>query len=336
MKKILEVRYPYVRGLPDHAFYLSSILDDSEVDKWLSNQYIHMTCNKNFIERNTLGFDFYMDYYRCPYLEISYLPNVLIGNDKKKVWELLKKMLEDNYYIALSMDENIVPNRQFYQCGKKTPHNNFLYGYDDFNVYLGCFDRIGKFIFETFPVEHFLEALWIDEEHKLRLSRRVKNSRYDVNNAYICRSLEDYIRGTDLEQEYAYVVLDGVSKKKAYGWNVYKYMMEFYSTLSDTGIEVDFRPIFMLVEQKKCMLKRLNILDSSINLSTKEYTDVYLNIVKELNIALNYLIKYSFCGKTDCLKKVSEKIGKCKEIEKELFSELLAFYKEVENYDRNN
>lgn len=332
MKKILEVRYPDVRGLPDHAFFLSSILDDKEVDKWLSNQYIHITCNKNFVERNTLGFDFFMDYYRCPYLEISYLPNVLVRDDREKTWDLLKQLLEENYYIALSMDENIVPNRQFYQCGKATYHNNFLYGYDESRVYLGCFDRIGKYIFEALPIELFLRALWIDEEHKLRLSKRVKNDRYDINNIYIYRSLEDYIRGTDLEQEYAYCVSDRVSKTKAYGWNVYEYMMEFYFTLNCTGIELDLRPIFMLIEQKRCMLKRLEVLECNVNVSTKEYQADYINMVKELNIALNYLIKYSFCGKIDCLKRASEKIGICREKEKNLFSDLIVFYKEVKNY----
>ena len=62
MGKIIPLVYPILRGLPDHAIYTAGLVSEIYRNNWISNQYIHMTCNKNFKERKCLGFDFFVDY----------------------------------------------------------------------------------------------------------------------------------------------------------------------------------------------------------------------------------------------------------------------------------
>lgn len=319
----LKVEYPFVRGLPDHAFFLSAIGDQELADKWISNQYIHITCNKNFVERNVLGFDFYLDYKRCPYLEIAYLPDCIVQKDRNSVWDLLCKLIDNQYYIALGLDENIIPNRQYYNCGIPRYHNHFIYGYSEDGIYVGCFNKVGKYIFDYIDKELFFDALLLSEERKLQVIRRIENRRYDLNLKFIIRSLIDYINGEELPRKYDFVIPDQVSDWKAFGWKVYPYLIEYYSTLHETGMDIDLRPIFMMMEHQKCMVKRIELIRKSYDIDLSDQSIGFMELRKELDIALKYLIKYSISQNTKALNAVVTKLDFCMVQEKKIYDKLI-------------
>lgn len=331
MENILPVSYPFVRGLPDHAFYLSVIGDNSE--KWIGNQYINITCNKNFNERKVLGFDFYIDYNKCPYINVSEIPACIIEHSEEALWKLVCDLIDDGYYLAVGLDENLIYNRQYYQSGQPVYHNNFIYGYDNERVYLGGFNRVGKYIFEPIEKKLFLKTFKVDENIKLIVIKTVGNERYDINEKYILRCLKDYISGTDLAEEYAYVIPMEASTKKAFGWNVYEYMIDYYSSLEDTGLNKDHRPLFMMGEQKKCMIKRLEILEKRWDISLITEKNMAFKLHQELEKALNYFLKYMYTHDKKCLAKVKLKLEECQFEEKDLYYKLIEKFREMTGDD---
>ena len=319
MSKILPVRYPYVRGLPDHAFYQSIIIKEEELNNWLSNSYIHVTCNENFVERKVLGFDFFVNYRECPYIDLSYVPSIVIPRDK--IWESLCNLVDADYYIALFLDENIVPNRQFYKSGIVSYHNNLFYGYDDENAYLGCFDKNGKYIFEALNKKLFLDALVMNENRKFEVISKISNERYSVNVQFILHSLKEYLDGENIAERYSYKIPDNASPYKAYGWRVYLYMIEFYSSLAETGMDPDVRPLFMMIEHKKCMIRRLEMQSGG-----RELYDKVMYLMKKLDISLKYLLKYTLSKEKNNLIKLTDNLKECAELEKMLLKKIIAFY----------
>ena len=319
----LDVRYPFVRGLPDHAFFLSAIADERKVNNWIANQYIHVTCNKNFLERKKIGFDFYLDYFRCPYLEIGYVPLCLIGNTVKEWWDVIRTLVSNKHYIALFLDENIIPNSQFYQQGKKSYHNNFVYGYDENAVLLGSFNKVGKYIFDKIPLKLFLKALVIDESRRLQIIKRIENDRYGINLQVIINSLKDYIEGVEVSKKYDYIIMDQASEWKAYGWEVYKFLIQYYRTLKETNLNLDIRPLFMLVEHKKCMLARIDLLKNSVSFDIVKYSNDFRVLQEESHRALLYALKYMYVPKEQYLDIIAKKLKFCGEKEKEVYPVLI-------------
>lgn len=319
----LKVEYPFLRGLPDHAFFLSAMGEQELTDKWIANQYIHITCNENFIERNVLGFDFYLDYKRCPYLEISYLPNCVVQKDRNSIWNLICKLIDNQYYIALGLDENIIPNRQYFGCGIPRYHNHFIYGYKEDGIYVGCFNKVGKYIFDYIDKSLFFDALLLSEERKLQVVRRTENKRYELNLDFIIRSLTDYIDGVDLPKKYDFIIPDQVSDWKAFGWKVYPYLIEYYSTLHKTGMEIDFRPVFMMVEHQKCMVKRIELIGQKFDISLSDESQAFINLQRELDVALKYILKYTLSKNMNALDNAVSKLESCMIQEKRAYDSLI-------------
>ena len=327
---------PFVRGLPDHAIYTSIISNSRYLHNWIANHYISITCNKNILERKTPGFDFFVDYYKCPYLDISKMPGEFALFYSDNIWDKLCEILDNGYIIQLALEESRMTNRQGSNLPYENIHNNCLYGYDRTCAYLGFFNKNGIYEYEKCPKEIFLKSLRVNKSCPLILAKPVINSTYKIEIEYIIQSLYDFLNSVNIASKYDYPIKEEASRYKAFGLEVYDYLRYYYEMLMTTNLKIDKRPLFLLKERKKCMILRLNILGDVENNRVNMYLEEYKNLEKKLKIACNLVVKYEITRKEKCLENVCDIMKIIYNTEKDIVSEICLYLKEILIYNKNN
>lgn len=309
MGKIIPLVYPILRGLPDHAIYTAGLVSEIYRNNWISNQYIHMTCNKNFKERKCLGFDFFVDYQKCPYYLMGQIPgSILQGIEKSSLWILLQDCLDNNYFVQLFLDESKLDNRQFTGAQRMKVHNNCLYGYDNEKVYLGYFNKHGKYEYGSIFKESFLKYLVVNDSAPFIIAKQIENNTYKINLRYIRDSLEDYCASVDLAVKNDYPIKDTASPYKAFGIEVYKYAAWYYKSLTKEELPLDIRPLFMLEERFSCMLQRVSNISKLLHINLSYFLKQYEELLRKQQISKNLLLKY-FCTQDEkCLYTISDNL----------------------------
>ena len=324
MENKIVLRYPYVRGLPDHAIYTSAIIDSRYLNNWIANHYIHITCNKNFVERGVSGFDFFIDYKKCPYLDINIIPGEIESTFKEDLWMKLCGIVNEGYIIQLFLRENLLENRQFTNMKDTIIHNNCLYGYDDNFAYLGFFDKRGKYDFGKLHKDIFMNALIVDKENPLIIAKQIENRRYKINLEYIVNSLIDFVKSFDLANKYDYPIGETASEQKAFGIEVYNYLSAYYLEMNKETLLKDIRPLFMLGEREKCMLYRLKSIENEFGIDLNEFKPVFTEYQEKMKLCSNLFIKYKINNDGRLLKHIADELIKIGISEKQSLLKLIS------------
>ncbi len=321
----ITVVQPYIKGLPDHAIYLSIIYNEEDQNKWILNNYIHVTCNQNYMQRGFLGFDFYIDYNNCPYIIKNDIPYQMLSQDKTKLHAQLIRLIDSGYSMQVSLDESKILNRQFTNEEKNSFHNNFLYGYDceRKKFSLGFFDKDGRYVFGEIDFGLFHNTFCANEFQKFEIIKHKLNRHYLIDIKAIKRQLIEFLESYNVRELRERYVADNASPYKAFGLDVYTVMANYYEDVILGNIDLDIRPTFLLKERMMCMIRRLQYFEEHGQTKIENSLSIYRMIHSIISKCHNKIL-YSYVSKNmKKLKGVSEEVLHIRRLEKEAIEGLI-------------
>lgn len=324
IKNRIAVFEPYIKGLPDHAIYLSMINNEEERNKWILNNYVHITCNQNYLQRETLGFDFYIDYNNCPYIIRDDIPYQILAQDKSKLHAQLIELIDAGYAMQVSLNEDKISNRQFTNAGKVSFHNNFLYGYDNGRkiFLLGFFDKDGRFIFGEIGYDLFYDTFCANEFQRFEIIKYQPNYHYLIDLKMMKRQFMEFSKSYNIRELRERYVINHASPYKAFGLDVYIVMADYYKDVLSENIILDIRPTFMLKERIMCMIKRLEYLRDYEQVKAEKSLNTYKAIYSIVNKCHSKIL-YSYISKSMKQLNVSKDVLRIRELEGEALEEIM-------------
>lgn len=306
MYKELPITKPYVSSYPGIANFLSILQSYPQTKDWIFQNFIQIVyyenLNDEYLHEMTgslldleSGLWLIGQYSYCPFFSQYILNRKILCHCSGETVKFFKKMLDDDYYIILFINHNMISNTSFY---RKEDHDNpvLIYGYDDSTqefLIAGYFYH-NLYDFRRISYEDFKEA-----EENVRYSNDYSNDyiqrvlflhfreqiQFVFNKEELLQSLSDYLESTDHTNK-LYFITD---KKYYYGLSFYDRMI-----IQFTNYSIDERLVQSLLDQKEMMIVRLLFLHEKGYLSKAKEEKLIGQIqdfVQKLEIVRNTILK---------------------------------------------
>jgi hypothetical protein len=272
-KVILELEgNPPVKFYQFYAYPLGIILTRPEGYLWLYNNFINIYCCPDFgVETFRMKQPFYTTSiaFSSILLDVRFYDTFNIDT-----LAYLKFALEIKKYVYLTSDEFYNPERPTYQQTHNR-HDLLLYGYDDENesfMVIG-YDKTNHYRKTLFAYNDIL----LSEPKNIHLlsinEGYVPFLKLDIPN--IVLQLKQYLN--IMEQIEAY---DVVKPNPLFGQDAFKYLADYIGKKTLDGDRCDMRFILMFYEHKRCMLMRMEYLQTAITADIKNIIDSYKKVVQ--------------------------------------------------------
>ncbi len=173
----------------------------------------------------------------------------------------IKQMLSLGFYVSGRIDEYYVPKRKS-EGRLHHRHDFYMNGYDDTEgcFYLGGYTVDEKYEIVNMPYGRFFLGLSeLNRFNMLNFCRLKDEYNFEINISKIIALLEDYMSGCS-----SFENPSGIFKPNTdsfyYGIGVYDGLVE---SIVENESRLDIRVFRMLMEHKKCMMERWEVLEEA-------------------------------------------------------------------------
>lgn len=330
---------PPAVGLLRWAYTLGISHTEPSTHDWFYSNFIQLTANSDFIERDT---ELFIDFWRggrselnCsnPFLDTRILDcHMMKSGIFSDFHENICELIQKKYYPVLFIDESKISHSVFY--GRQSfPHHILIHGFDRVNrtykiAGFGVVNRerlITKFSHFTVSFSEMEESVTslfnivdsgaIHDQlfyfYKLNIDDQIDHPHtYDLDLEFIAQSLSDYIDGrTQIGHENFNL------KNDVFGVKIYEALDKYFAAC-EQGKQVrnrfDTRHIHIIEEHKRIMLARLRHLEEKFP---------HMNFEQEKNL-LDKIISKLFMLKSQCAAHKNELNGVGLKIARKGLSEL--------------
>lgn len=297
--------------------------EDNSFYPWFFSNFIQINSDINCIHRRLDYYSFYKD-------EEYDLVNYFLDRNRFEVKELiqlkgihyLKRMILDNRYIELKIDQYYLYGREEYHM-RHYLHQNLIYGFDDqLHVFMVIgYDNYGKIKKYKIRYSDLKSSMKRYPEVQVKiLTYRQGIHFYRFFPSYVKGIFEDYLAGRNSEEKVQSFL---PVEERTYGINIYEELK------TDKGLDIlvsDRRVSYLLYEHKQIMEKRIAYMREMgiVNEGLFAKTESKIRfLIKEsfnlLNVAQKYCIRPS--RRRD--EKLRQMLDAIKENERELIECLL-------------
>ena len=329
VKFMLNVTYPPITSYPQYAGPLSLIYACENAKSWFCNTYIQLfTDHRNPISGGIrFRQELFLKY--CPFFKMFALEDYRFFTDKNKLINDIKKILSNNYAVAINVDRDFIP---LIKNAYHFIHSVYIYGYDDEKQEFTISDFVsesGSFTLTTIPYKNLQESL--DSMNETDYTVKYSSNKffiylYDAHDFHyvfdikkLCHELGDYYNCENTMDVNCYEVYNLYKTKDnnvMWGIDVYNWLSEYLSEFKDS---IDYHSIYVLLDHKKSMLLRIDYLES-IHL-LKDYLTLkqgYNELLNKIKVLLNLSIKYNLTRDKKIVDKMQVEISVIKKLEKDM------------------
>ncbi|MHB8062513.1 MAG: TubC N-terminal docking domain-related protein [Ruminiclostridium sp.] len=276
----------------------------------------------------------------------------------KKVENIIDYIIENinmGYYLIINVDEYYLPNKWAYEK-LHFIHSSLIYGYDNKEKQLKAIGFKQNIFTEiTFDYTQFIQAYENGRIHykdsapwcewsAIQLMRPKKfELEYPFSNESFLKELKSYLFSIgDSIKLYSFEYYEN---RVEFGFQVYDVIIKNLENLIQGNITMDYRPIHLIGEHKKCIYDRIGYVISRNNLTGEivKLHEEYMEVVKRFNIIRIKFLKYlkSF-GNTNIYNpnisnltleqksKIKDIINKIKELKTTEYDILIKIYYQLE------
>ena len=306
-----------IKHNPANAYLLSIIGDKEDEEAWIMNNFVNIRYNPvtkyDDFCRNDM-------WYNCYHVSENKFTKEFIDIFSDDPFELLKKMIDNGYYLYLFLNRRYIHNyeREEYDFW----HNPLIYGYDTDEgcVFIADFFRGGSISYEKCHIQEYINAYpYTDSEDEFyyyvwnRALKKKRNYKFTFSKDDLKARLIDYINSTDFD-DHTYHVFDTNDTEEIEYFHIekgYDYVTgiacydEFVKALYNN--ELRYRPLHLLYEHKKMMCKRLLFLKKigvirDISLLYNSCEEMMNECLKMRNVFLkNVTVKNTSCRNGDII-----------------------------------
>lgn len=334
-KKILPVHQPIIQHIPANAFLLSVIGETEDEYAWIMNNFVNIRYNPN-----TYYDDFYRNdmWYNCYHITenrfTKEFADIVFGDPVK----MLINLIDADYYIYFYFNTRYIEN---YMCDEDNVHNAMIYGYDldEEKVYIADFFTDKSITFESCSIKSYCDA-YNHQMDKPEYYSYVWNRAFKLKKGYVYTfdideliiKLRDYLESSDLgKSKYFSFDNNDVEDILYYEFKEgyeYVYGLEVYDEIRNALYNGHLwrRPLQLLHEHKKLMMKRLKFLSENgfLQQNEIELENKCNEMINEIALMKNIFLKNEMKGKprVEIMETLGEKFFELKEMDRE-FTKLL-------------
>jgi hypothetical protein len=307
MKKvILELEEnPPIKFAQNIAYSLGIMLTKKKNYPWLYNNFIQVYCDRD------IGFDSFrmneLYFFKSP----IFLPEIIDEAIMKKfnidILDYVRFALDIKKWVFINwIDEYYNPERMLYKKGH-FKHDLLIYGYDDEteNFTIIGYDKNGQYKRSQLSYSDFLlgepsrvHLLKINEDYE-------KHLKLDI--PHIKLLLKQYLNIVE-----STAVGDELFDNSIYGQEVFRYMTE----LINNKEYYDIRIILLFYEHKKCMMMRIEYLQSVLAVDFKTIIDSYKEVVHLARLVQAGAVKYNITKDHNINERIQKYVIQALSIEK--------------------
>lgn len=323
------IRIPFVIHMLSYhiGYYLEP--RKSSFKDWFFTNYIQLNCSSELVDYLDVPLNYYSGihkefYYnqRNPWISQN-IVNWPMISDHISIIELIKKLINNRYYIHMRLDEYYINNRSAYRK-EHFLHGNMIYGYDDETkmLYMTGFDEAKKYSVTKVSYADFIEAF----NHIPDTSRSMFTMRklfpsfpFVMKKDVVKKYLEEYLLG--INSSYRDDIL-GNEWDRVFGMKIYDVILEKIEKL------LDVRIMFLYCEHKEIMKMRVDYFLEKGFLNQEQYEEVsgIANRLYELaKRIVNMNLKYIFRQDNRMLDRIKLSIQNAKEMDEALIRRLLMY-----------
>lgn len=298
--KVLPLVYPTIDSLPQHSYIMSILEVNHSVNQLILDKYIQLKVDEYKNEVVVI------DYCEDDFLSFSQFEgeSYLLGRKEINVniVDFLIENIKNDYYIFLHVDEFFLPFSKAYKK-YSLGHGIMIYGYNEekrlFNV-VG-YDVNSKFSFNLVEFSELSKSydelpgyFKINNDDYLKKIFMLK-PRYTENkfnkDSLVCL-INEY---KDSENTIKNYVKDYYTNCDTFfGISTYELLIKYYRlALKDQKIQLLTKNLYILLEHKKIMKVRLELILKNIGNKNTELSEYIIIIIKDLQIAINFNIKFN-------------------------------------------
>jgi len=269
-----------IKTYQHHAYTLGILLNSEKEYLWLYNNYIQIAYTKSL---GMGSFNFYMDFItHQPVFSREHLSDSLLESNHICVLDYIFNALNEGKYVLACVDEFYIPNRLVYQR-LNFVHDILIFGYDDelMEFQVAGYDAKMNYTVSKVPYKNmelskpqYIEILSVNHKYP-----------FELNLKSIIVQLKQYINEIDNP-----ILGDMHWNDRTYGIEACVEVLNTYKQELSVNNQCDIRPIYLLVEHKECMYKRIEYINNIYNLIPEED---YYYIVEAFTVVKNLLLKYN-------------------------------------------
>lgn len=301
---------PPIKIYQYRAYPLSITSQYSTTQSWFYSNFIHLKCNRNFIEDKTdLDIDFIAGniYGGIPWLD--YHDNNFVHKRFTSGHHICMNIISkinDGYYHYTFVDEYYIPQRRAYRKFHNS-HDLLIFGYNlsnnSFNV-IG-FDENSLYTETSVSFKEFVKSVKLSKNKYSRYIKIKDDVHYTVDKDKIIDNLEDYLFSKNCANKLSKYDFDErtehmidlnqslLTQNWEFGINVHTQLILFCNELLNDQF-IDIRPFHCLWEHKKCMLDRMRYFYQNGMITDSALINSYQDVVLESNKIRLVIIKYMF------------------------------------------
>lgn len=339
-KKLFISEKPFANAYQYVGYAMSIAEQHPDFNNWILNNYIQITFDYNNIKKEGIIIDFLggtiFDSVKLLCYEDCDKIKILEKNIDNAIIHFVEHSINNNKYICTMLNEFYVPNRLPYKK-KEFEHDVLIYGYstekkliniigyNEKNKYKVSNISYGEFCKAFRTTNFMLKRIWVNWSRYDFDMSVLKNSLFDYLFSINCiKKLDNYI---DTEKGDLSFFLGKFKSHNiiAWGLDVYPAIIEYVLWKKELLSTLDIRIFYIIHEHKRCMKKRLNLLEKKITFNINNTMKVYEYLERETKVILYMSMKYNISSTTKSfvLDKIIKKIKDIRIIEKNCLSDIL-------------
>lgn len=292
------------------------ICNNPSIWNWYLNKAVNLKCTTKFLSgftspmittENTM-------LQKVPWLNKVYFPLKYLGNATNHI---IRELIDDGYYVWFErVDDYYIKGKSNYK-ERHFPHDALISGYDldEKTLTIIAYDK--DWIFRSFktPMQCFGRA------------QNAQTKKGDYGVLYGIKVQEEQIK-LDLNTIYSGLqkyLESSVDSERICGIVVHKYICIYLDKLLDQSIptnRIDRRVFRMIWEHKKVMLKRIEAIESALNLG-ESISSEYSSLVELANHMRMLYVMFQRKPRSSILLNIKEKLETLNNTEKQLLLILL-------------
>src|SRR5699024_5204376 len=244
--------------------------------------------------------------------------------------------IKNDKYICTMLNEFYVPNRSSYRK-EDFEHDVLIYGCstEKKRINIIGYNEKKEYKVSSISYDEFCEAFRTSNSMLKRIGVNWSRYYFDIN--VLENSLFDYLFGVNcMEKLDNYIDTEkgdlsfflgkfSLHKRIAWGLDIYPAIIEYVLWKKELLSTLDIRIFYILYEHKRCMRKRLSLLEKKITFNINYSIKAYEYLEEEAKIILYRSMKYniSSTAKGSALDMIIKKVKNIRKVERNCLSEIL-------------
>lgn len=292
------------------------ICNNSSIWNWYLNKAVSLKCTTKFLSgftspmittENTILRE-------VPWLNKLYFPVKYLGSATNRI---IRELIDDGYYVWFErVDDYYIKGKSYYK-ERHFPHDGLISGYDldEKTFTIIAYDK--DWIFRSFktPMQCFVRAQNAQikkGDYGILCGIKVQEEQIELDLSTIYSGLKKYLESS-------------VDSERICGIVVHKYICIYLDKLLDQSIptnRIDRRVFRMIWEHKKVMLKRIEAIESALNLG-ESISSEYSSLVELANNMRMLYVMFQKKPRSSILLNIKEKLETLNNTEEQLLLILL-------------